>query len=177
MTLALAMSAPEANFLSSLRTASTSSKVTLPPTLPSSRSMRMVLPGSTRYCFPPVRITAYMLPPEASDNPRLYVAAGGSVNEVSAASWRHRSVKFCLGASQETIPSADGVSLGAANSNGKWWSSGVAARRDKTRCGLAVERMWHALSSSPLALCGGQSLPRPQCDAWSADNFRRPHHR
>src|SRR6202162_541652 len=84
MTLALAMSAPEANFLSSLRTASTSSKVTLPPTLPSSRSMRMVLPGSTRYCFPPVRITAYMLPPEASDKPQLYGSAGGSVNEVRA---------------------------------------------------------------------------------------------
>jgi hypothetical protein len=48
--------------------------------------MRMVFPGSTRYCFPPVRITAYMLPPEASDKPQLYVSAGGSVNEVSAAS-------------------------------------------------------------------------------------------
>jgi hypothetical protein len=44
--------------------------------------MRMVLPGSTRYCFPPVRITAYMLPPEASDKPQLYVAVGGSVNGV-----------------------------------------------------------------------------------------------
>src|SRR6202789_2689628 len=82
MTLALAMSELEANFLSSLRTARTSSKVTLPPTFPSSRSMRMVLPGSTRYCFPPVRITAYMLPPEASDKPQLYVSVGGPVNEV-----------------------------------------------------------------------------------------------
>jgi hypothetical protein len=43
----------------------------------------MVLPGSTRYCFPPVRITAYMLPPEASDKPQLYGLAGGSVNEVA----------------------------------------------------------------------------------------------
>jgi hypothetical protein len=33
-----------------------------------------------------VRITAYMLPPEASDKPQLYVSAVGSVNEGSAAS-------------------------------------------------------------------------------------------
>jgi len=43
------------------------------------------LPGSTRYCFPPVRITAYMLPPEASDKPQLYGSAAASVNEVRLA--------------------------------------------------------------------------------------------
>src|SRR3974377_2083204 len=35
----------------------------LPPRLPAPRSMRMVSPGATRYCFPPVCITAYITPP------------------------------------------------------------------------------------------------------------------
>src|SRR5580698_3795439 len=80
-TLVLASESLEANFLSSLRTARTSSNVTLPPTLPSNFSTRMVFPGSARYCFPPLRITAYILPPEASDKPQSYRIYGSSVNE------------------------------------------------------------------------------------------------
>src|SRR5215469_8853856 len=72
MTFALATSPPEKSFLSSLLTAMTLSNVTLPPTLPSSRSTSTVSPGATRYCFPPLRITAYMLPPEAVVKPQLY---------------------------------------------------------------------------------------------------------
>src|ERR1700679_995851 len=82
-TLVLASESLDANFLSSLRTARTSSNVTLPPTLPSNFSTRMVLPGSARYCFPPLRITAYILPPEASDKPQSYRIQVTSVNEVS----------------------------------------------------------------------------------------------
>src|ERR1700677_927799 len=82
-TLVLASESLDANFLSSLRTARTSSNVTLPPTLPSNFSTRMVLPGSARYCFPPLRITAYILPPEASDKPQSYRIQATSVNEVS----------------------------------------------------------------------------------------------
>src|SRR6185437_13671483 len=55
---------PWTSFLSSLCTASTSSKVILPPTFPSSFSTRTVSPGATRYCLPPLRITAYMNPPK-----------------------------------------------------------------------------------------------------------------
>src|SRR5580658_9955323 len=62
VTLAFEAAAPRI-FLSSVRTATTSSNVTLPPTLPSRRSTSIVSPGATRYCFPPLRITAYMLPP------------------------------------------------------------------------------------------------------------------
>src|SRR3984957_16252463 len=68
------MSPPEISFLSSLLTAITLSNVTLPPTLPSRRSTSTVSPGATRYCFPPLRITAYMLPPEAIGKPQLYGA-------------------------------------------------------------------------------------------------------
>src|SRR5579862_6594009 len=68
------MSPPEINFLSSLLTAMTLSNVTLPPTFPSRRSTSTVSPGATRYCFPPLRITAYMLPPEAIRKPQLYGA-------------------------------------------------------------------------------------------------------
>src|SRR3984957_10586310 len=80
-TLVLASESLEANFLSSLRTARTSSKVTLPPPFPSSFSTRIVFPGSARYCFPPLRITAYILPPEASDKPQSYRIHSASVNE------------------------------------------------------------------------------------------------
>src|SRR6202046_1000961 len=62
VTLAFEAAAPRI-FLSSVRTATMSSNVTLPPTLPSRRSTSIVSPGATRYCFPPLRITAYMLPP------------------------------------------------------------------------------------------------------------------
>src|SRR5580658_4845140 len=62
VTLAFEAAAPRI-FLSSVRTATTSSNVTLPPTFPSRRSTSIVSPGATRYCFPPLRITAYMLPP------------------------------------------------------------------------------------------------------------------
>src|ERR1700722_19995340 len=84
-TLVLASESLEANFLSSLRTARTSSNVTLAPTFPSSFSTRIVLPGSARYCFPPVRITAYILLPEASDKPQSYRIQASSVNDVSHA--------------------------------------------------------------------------------------------
>src|ERR1700722_9548028 len=80
-TFVLASESLDANFLSSLRTAKTSSKVTLPPTFPSNFSTRIVLPGSARYCFPPLRITAYILPPEASDKPQSYRIHSASVNE------------------------------------------------------------------------------------------------
>src|SRR5713226_5125971 len=68
VTLALAASAPVTSFSSSLCTASTSAKVTLAPTLPARRSTLMVSPGATRYCLPPLRMTAYMKPPDASGN-------------------------------------------------------------------------------------------------------------
>src|SRR5271156_6951420 len=83
-TFVLASDSLDANFLSSLRTARTSSNVTLPPTFPSSFSTRIVFPGSARYCFPPLRITAYILPPEACDKPQLYWIQGTSVNALSA---------------------------------------------------------------------------------------------
>src|ERR1700678_4550679 len=82
-TFVLAKESLDANFLSSLRTARTSSNVTLPPTFPSNFSTRIVFPGSARYCFPPLRITAYILPPEASDKPQSYSTRGTYVNERS----------------------------------------------------------------------------------------------
>src|SRR5712692_2364887 len=72
VTLALAASAPVTSFSSSLCTASTSAKVTLAPTLPARRSTLMVSPGATRYCLPPLRMTAYMKPPNAIRKPPLY---------------------------------------------------------------------------------------------------------
>src|SRR5712692_10894870 len=72
VTLALAASAPVTSFSSSLCTASTSAKVTLAPTLPARRSTLMVSPGATRYCLPPLRMTAYMKPPDAIRKPPLY---------------------------------------------------------------------------------------------------------
>src|ERR1700735_4945139 len=76
ITFTFEISSAETNFFSSVRTDSTSSNVTLPPSFPSSVSTRTVLPGSTRYCFPPLRITAYMLPPEARDKRQLYGLRG-----------------------------------------------------------------------------------------------------
>src|SRR5271155_2576770 len=83
ITFTFEISSAETNFFSSVRTDSTSSNVILPPSFPSSVSTRTVLPGSTRYCFPPLRMTAYMLPPEASDKPQLYGLSGICVNEHS----------------------------------------------------------------------------------------------
>src|SRR5579871_4727403 len=61
--------APVRTFLSSPWTDKTDPKLTFSPTFPSTRSMRMVSPGATRYCFPPVLITAYIVPPGAKDKP------------------------------------------------------------------------------------------------------------
>src|SRR5258707_13605379 len=72
LTEAFPASAPNTTFLSSVWTARTEPKLTFSPTLPSTRSMRMVSPGATRYCFPPVLITAYIGPPRARDKHLLY---------------------------------------------------------------------------------------------------------
>src|ERR1700730_6124684 len=71
-TLALAASGPVRNFFSSVATATTSPKVILPPTLPGKVSTLTVSPGATRYGFPPLRITAYIAPPDINRKPLLY---------------------------------------------------------------------------------------------------------
>src|SRR5207244_13458171 len=75
---ASAASAPVKSFLSSPCTERTDPKVTFSPTLPSTRSIRMVSPGATRYCFPPVLITAYIDPPGVKDKLQLYGAIEGA---------------------------------------------------------------------------------------------------
>src|SRR5712671_1519962 len=56
-------------FFSSVCTASTDPNVTFSPTSPLTRSIRIVSPGATRYCFPPVCMTAYIAPPPVKTNP------------------------------------------------------------------------------------------------------------
>src|SRR6266481_5862235 len=69
MTLTFDASDPSTTFLSSVCTASTDPNVTFSPTSPLTRSIRMVSPGATRYCFPPVCMTAYIAPPPVKTNP------------------------------------------------------------------------------------------------------------
>src|SRR5215831_9837238 len=45
----------------SFSTSSTSPSSTFEPTSPATFSSRIVCPGATRYCFPPDRITAYIV--------------------------------------------------------------------------------------------------------------------
>src|SRR5579863_6265898 len=85
VTLALDASEPAKTFFSSVCTASTVPNFTCSPTSPFTRSMRMVSPGATRYCFPPVCITAYIIPPRAKDKPQLYAAFPTSVNALLSA--------------------------------------------------------------------------------------------
>src|SRR5580704_10797543 len=82
VTLALDAADPAKIFLSSVCTANTVPNFTCSPTSPFTRSMRMVSPGATRYCFPPVCITAYIIPPRAKDKPQLYAAFCTSVNQL-----------------------------------------------------------------------------------------------
>src|SRR5215467_14932850 len=44
--------------------------------------MRMVSPGATRYCFPPVLMTAYIIPPGAKDKLQLYGSMGRASTRV-----------------------------------------------------------------------------------------------
>src|SRR5260370_1325591 len=60
---------PSITFFSSVCTASTEPNVTFSPTSPLTRSIRIVSPGATRYCFPPVCMTAYIAPPAVKTNP------------------------------------------------------------------------------------------------------------
>src|SRR6202035_3530869 len=60
VTLTLEASDPESTFLSSVCTAKTDPKFTTSPTSPLTLSIRIVSPGATRYCLPPVLITAYI---------------------------------------------------------------------------------------------------------------------
>src|SRR5579863_6928303 len=93
VTLALAASAPVRNFFSSVATATTSPNVTLPPTFPGKVSTLTVSPGATRYCFPPLRITAYIAPPDTNRKPLLY----GQVVGTSTACCRWAYSTYGLG--------------------------------------------------------------------------------
>src|SRR3990167_7973718 len=62
-TLAWADSAPARSFPSGEETASTRPNSATLPASPGRLSTRMTSPGMTRYCFPPVSMTAYMNPP------------------------------------------------------------------------------------------------------------------
>src|SRR5262245_47101574 len=64
---------------SSADVSSTSVNSTAAPTSPSRRSMRRRSPGATRYCFPPVRMTAYDIQDQGSR--RACRAKGWSVLE------------------------------------------------------------------------------------------------
>src|SRR5260370_37154301 len=68
VTVTFDASDPRTTFLSSVCTATTESKVTFSPTSPLTRSIRIVSPGATRYCFPPVSMTAYIAPPPVKTN-------------------------------------------------------------------------------------------------------------
>src|SRR5208282_3255266 len=59
-TRASATAAPAVTSLESFTTASTRPNSTSEPTSPGSVSTRTESPGATRYCFPPVSITAYI---------------------------------------------------------------------------------------------------------------------
>src|SRR5271155_4348094 len=59
-TRAPASAAPAVTSFESFTTASTRSNSTSEPTSPGSVSTRTTSPGATRYCFPPVSITAYI---------------------------------------------------------------------------------------------------------------------
>src|SRR6266404_6006385 len=69
VTVTFDASDPSTTFLSSVCTASTDPNVTFSPTSPLTRSIRIVSPGATRYCFPPVCMTAYIAPPPVKTNP------------------------------------------------------------------------------------------------------------
>src|SRR5216684_9325001 len=69
VTVTFDASDPNTSFLSSVCTASTDPNVTFSPTSPLTRSIRIVSPGVTRYCFPPVCMTAYIAPPPVKTNP------------------------------------------------------------------------------------------------------------
>src|SRR6266436_3448594 len=70
VTVTFDASDPRTTFLSSVCTASTEPNVTFSPTSPLTRSIRIVSPGATRYCFPPVCMTAYIAPPPVKTNPK-----------------------------------------------------------------------------------------------------------
>src|ERR1700676_994856 len=79
-TFAFAASGPVRSFFSSVPTANTSPKVISPPTLPGRVSTFTVSPGATRYCLLPLRMTAYIAPPDANRKPLLYGFLPRSVN-------------------------------------------------------------------------------------------------
>src|ERR1700693_4734372 len=60
LTRASANAAPAVTSFASFTTASTRPNSTSEPTSPGSVSTRTSSPGATRYCFPPVSITAYI---------------------------------------------------------------------------------------------------------------------
>src|SRR5437588_12656245 len=82
VTVAFSASAPTNSFLTPW-TAKTLPKLTFSPTLPSTRSMRMVSPGATRYCFPPVWMTAYISPPSVLTAPLSGFAQSAIIRGIS----------------------------------------------------------------------------------------------
>src|ERR1700722_16909214 len=87
VTVALLASLPDNSFFSSLCTARTEPKVTFSPTSPLTRSIRIVSPGATRYCFPPVLMTANIVPPSSKTNPDYRGQLPVSSTQTVATDW------------------------------------------------------------------------------------------
>src|ERR1700730_1149062 len=87
VTVTFDASDPRTTFLSSLCTASTEPKVTFSPTSPLTRSIRIVSPGATRYCFPPVLMTANIVPPSSKTNPDYRGQLPVSSTQTVATDW------------------------------------------------------------------------------------------